>query len=166
MSIDATATEQENPKPLGERPAAEVFDSRSLRGLNIPALVSAVANLLAGFVWFHLACLGFFVTTPLLVLGAFEVIFFARSPQMRADDTLRNATVLGVFEILLGIFNLGVSLVCGILVLLQVGKLRPTLAGAPPPSASKPTPEVEAAVENAGTSGGQEIPDQGQAPEE
>jgi hypothetical protein len=45
---------------------------------------------------------------------------------MAGRDLDRRGTVLGVFEIILGIFN-GVSFVCGILVLLNLMKLRERL---------------------------------------
>ena len=95
-----------------------------LRPITLPILISAIANLVGGYLWLILSsCFAVFLTAPMLVLCAFEFIFFARAPQMSARDLDRRATTLGVFEIILGIFN-GVSFVCGILVLLHVMKLR------------------------------------------
>lgn len=111
------------PPPAG----SSGLSAADLRPVTVPILVSALANLIGGYLWLFLSsCLAIFLTAPMLVLCAFELIFFARAPQMTARDFDRRGTVLGVFEIILGIFN-GVSFVCGILVLLNLMKLRERL---------------------------------------
>lgn len=104
-----------------------MLTAADLRPVTVPILVSALANLVGGYLWLFLSsCLAIFLTAPMLVLCAFELIFFARAPQMAGRDLDRRGTALGVFEVILGIFN-GVSFVCGILVLLNLMKLRDRL---------------------------------------
>ena len=98
-----------------------------LRPVTIPVLVSALANVVAGYLWFSGSCLGIFVTAPMLVLGAFEFIYFAQAPKMPPADLQRRTAALGIFEIILGIFN-GVSLACGIVVLINLNRVRAGLA--------------------------------------
>lgn len=121
------------PTPLPLPPTGPSgLTAAELRPVTLPILISAIANLVAGYLWLVLSsCFAVFLTAPMLVLCAFEFIYFARAPQMTARDIDRRGTTLGVFEIILGIFN-GVSFVCGILVLLNTMKLRERL-GRPAP---------------------------------
>ncbi len=102
--------------------AAELRDA--LRPLTVPVLVSALANLVAGYLWFFFtACFGVFLTAPMLVLCAFEFLYFAQAPRMSREDLVRRTTALGAFEVILGVFN-GVSFLCGIIVLVNVNRIR------------------------------------------
>lgn len=101
---------------------SERYSSQELRPLTAPVLVSALANLVAGYLWFTV-CFGVFLTAPMLVLCAFEFIYFAQASRMPHSDLVRRTTALGIFEILIGVFN-GVSLVCGILVLIQLNRFQ------------------------------------------
>jgi hypothetical protein len=116
---------------ITEPPAAELLDPKAIRPLTLPILASALANLLAGYLWFFASCFGIFLSAPMLVLAAFEIWTFVRAPQLRPDELIRRATVLGFFELLVGVFNL-VSLVCGTIVLLNLGKVRSRIGGAAP----------------------------------
>ena len=62
-----------------------------LRPITLPILISAIANLVGGYLWLILSsCFAVFLTAPMLVLCAFEFIFFARAPQMSARDLDRD----------------------------------------------------------------------------
>jgi hypothetical protein len=134
-AVQGTSTDAP-PSPSGDAPPPGApipragpsgLTAAELRPVVVPILVSAIANLVGGYLWLILSsCLAVFLTAPMLVLCAFEFIFFARAPQMTARDLDRRGTALGVFEIILGIFN-GVSFVCGILVLLNILKVRERL---------------------------------------
>lgn len=124
-------TPQSDAAPVSGATAPEIgprgLTAAELRPVTVPILVSALANLVGGYLWLFLSsCLAIFLTAPMLVLCAFELIYFARAPQMAGRDLDRRGTALGVFEVILGIFN-GVSFVCGILVLLNLMKLRDRL---------------------------------------
>jgi hypothetical protein len=115
------------PPPAGPPAGPSGLSAAELRPVTVPILISAIANLVAGYLWLILSsCLAVFLTAPMLVLCAFEFIFFARAPQMAARDIDRRGTALGVFEIILGVFN-GASFICGIVVLLNTMKLRERL---------------------------------------
>jgi len=103
-------------------PAGAGLDPRAIRPVTIPILISSLANLVAGAVWFFSSCFGFFVTAPLLVLATFELWTFARATQLRPQELTRRVTVLGICELVAGVFNL-VSLICATVALLNLGKV-------------------------------------------
>lgn len=117
-----------SPSPLSSGAA---LGGRALRPLTVPILVSATANLLAGYLWFLASCFGPFISAPLLVLATFELWTAVRTPR-EPEDLRRRATTLGLLELLAGVFNL-VSLVCGTLVLLNLGRVERNLRGHEPP---------------------------------
>ncbi|HVS12667.1 MAG TPA: hypothetical protein VMV46_01990 [Thermoanaerobaculia bacterium] len=116
--------------PSPQAPAANLLDPKAIRPITLPILISALANLLAGYLWFFASCFGIFLSAPMLVLAAFEIWTFVRAPQLQGEDLIRRATVLGLFELLVGVFNL-VSLICGTVVLLGLGKVRARIGAAP-----------------------------------
>jgi len=96
--------------------AAPVFDYPPTI-LTVPIIVSAGWNLLTAGVWaVELPCLGLLVAVPYCVLAYFEVTTFLRAPAMPPEQLHRRCGRLGIFQIVLGLFNL-VPVVCGILLL-------------------------------------------------
>lgn len=90
--------------------------------VTIPILISAIANIIFAYLWLA-TCVGVIFTAPMITLAIFEFIFYAKSPQMTNDEFVSRATTLGVFEILVGLFNL-VSIICGIIVLIHTSRIR------------------------------------------
>jgi integral membrane sensor domain MASE1 len=111
--------------------AGPVLDPRVIRPVTIPILVSSLANLIAGYLWFLASCLGIFVSAPLLVLAAFELWTFTRASRLGAEELRRRVTLLGLLELVAGVFNL-VSLVCATVALLSLDKVERRLRGLEP----------------------------------
>lgn len=85
-------------------------------GVPICVLISGLANILFGLAWTLMLC-GAVLGIPMVVLAVFEFIYFAQANSKPTDDAANQARILGVLEIISGLFN-GVSLICGILVLI------------------------------------------------
>ena len=84
-------------------------------GIKVCVLISGVWNILVGLFWISSLC-GAVIGIPQIILAVFEIIYFAQADKMRLDKALRQGNLLGILEIISGLFNV-VSLVCGILVL-------------------------------------------------
>jgi hypothetical protein len=120
-------------QPTGpQTPVLEDTPDRAVRSLRAAVLTSAIANLVAGYLGFFGTCFGVVIFAPMVVLAAFELLLFLQAPSMATSALERRARVIGVFEILLGVFNL-VSLLCGVVTLLEVGKLRERAGSEVPP---------------------------------
>ncbi len=68
-----------------------------------------------GLVWISTLC-GVVIGVPQIVLAIFEILFFAQADKKPLDAALSQAKLLGILEIVSGLFNL-ISFVCGILTL-------------------------------------------------
>ena len=112
----------EPPGSGGGAPQASPAVDPELRTVTVPILVSAIANLVGGYLWFT-TCLGIVLTAPMFALCVFEFYYFAKAPQMSRAELDRRGSAIGIFELIVGLFN-GVSLVCGILTLIALGKLK------------------------------------------
>ena len=108
--------------------------SPSLNMVTVPILISGIGNILFSYLWLY-TCIGVIFTVPMVVLCIFEFILYTQAKNISTDDLSRRATTLGIFEILVGLFNL-VSLVCGILVLVHAPKLKEQLPQYPAPQSS------------------------------
>lgn len=104
-------------------PAGPALGGVSLKPVTVPVLVSAVANLIGGYAWLT-TCFGIVLTAPMLVLCVFELIYFATAAQMTRGQLMGRGRAIGICEIVVGVFNL-VSLVCGVVVLVHLGRMRP-----------------------------------------
>lgn len=96
---------------------------RDVSAVRIPILISGIFNILGAIGWAS-TCFLFFFGIPLLVLGIFEFIQFSKlaDPATR-QKSIGSTRLIGIFEIctiLVG--NVG-SLVCGIIVLVNLEKL-------------------------------------------
>ncbi len=65
---------------------------------------------------------GAIFTVPMIVLCAFEFGFFSSAARMHPRELASKAQTLAVFEIIVGLLNM-VSLVCGIIVLVNAGNI-------------------------------------------
>ena len=90
--------------------------------LTTPVLISAIGNIAVGLIWFGtLIC--FPVGIPMMILCIFEFMYYGDSDQLSPEELIRRAGILAICEIVCGLFNL-VSLVCGILLLINKGKYK------------------------------------------
>ncbi|QKK09509.1 MAG: hypothetical protein HND58_15950 [Planctomycetota bacterium] len=96
---------------------------RDVSAVRIPMLISGIFNILVAL-WWGSTCFLFFLGIPLLVLGIFEFIQFSKlADPANHQKSIGSTRLIGIFEIctiLVG--NLG-SLVCGIIVLVNLEKL-------------------------------------------
>jgi hypothetical protein len=102
------------------RPGAVPSDPTAVR---VSILVSAIFNLVTA-TWLALTCFGIVLSVPLVVLAIFEILHFKALGQPPYGPKRARAQVLGILEIctiLAG--NLG-SLVCGIIVLVFLDRVR------------------------------------------
>ena len=91
--------------------------------ISVPILISAIANLVLGIVWIS-TCFGAVLGVPMLVLSIFEFIHYSKSDELSSAKFASKAETLGILEVIEGLCLNLVSLVCGILVLIHVGKYR------------------------------------------
>lgn len=92
-----------------------------LSGITTPILISAIANLIIGIFW---ACtvFGFIFAIPMWICCAAEFGLHGKADRLPAEKFAKKANNLATFEIIVGLLNL-FSLVCGILVLINSGKV-------------------------------------------
>lgn len=91
--------------------------------IKTPVLISAISNIVVGLLWLA-SCFGAILVIPMVVLCVFEFKLYADADTIPDAELGVRAKNLGVFEIIVGLFNT-VSLVCGIIVLINAGKLAP-----------------------------------------
>jgi len=96
----------------------------SLEAVTTPLLISGIGNVVVGLLWL-VTCYGIIFTVPMVILCVFEFSLYWNAPRMRPVQLVSRAQTLAVFEILVGLMN-GVSLVCGILVLVGCSNLQRT----------------------------------------
>jgi hypothetical protein len=113
-------------------------------GVKVPVLISAIANIVVGLIWLA-TCFGVIFTVPMLILSIFEFSLWSRADRLPLYALGDRAKVLGIFEIVVGLVNTP-TLICGILVLVNGGKL----AGAAVPTA-EPIPPAANTPPVAGT---------------
>lgn len=89
-------------------------------GLTTPVLISAIGNIAVGLFWFSTIC-GMPLGLAMFVLCIFEFRYYSNSDRLTAEEMVQRAGTLAICEICCGLFNL-VSLVCGILLLINKGK--------------------------------------------
>ena len=93
----------------------------SRNGIKVPVLISAIGNIVFGLAY-ACTCYGLILTVPMIILCIFEFSLYGEPDDMPPVALVSKARTLGVFEIILGLFNL-ISLVCGIIVLINASKL-------------------------------------------
>ncbi len=90
--------------------------------LSVPILISAISNLVVGLLWAS-TCIGLVLAIPMFVLSGFEFALYSKFGRQPLAEIARRASTLGIFEVILGLFNTPV-LVCGIIVLVNAGKFK------------------------------------------
>jgi hypothetical protein len=92
------------------------------KGIVIPVLISAIGNIVIGVFWVSTIC-GIVLAVPMFVLSIFEFLFYSDSDRLPRNTLTSRAETLAIFEIICGFANL-VSLICGILVLINAGRYK------------------------------------------
>ncbi len=110
-----------SPQSQAAPPRAPGVNRPPVGWVKVPLLVSAVSNLAIGLAWVSLC-----VTAPLgiglWVLCAFEFRLYGELEEIDGKEAARRAHTMGIVEIVCGLVNF-VSLACGIVVLIESGKL-------------------------------------------
>lgn len=112
------------PQDFGEVPHAPHVTSAPAdrNGVLIPMLISGIFNIFSAIAW-AFTCVGIPLSALLTVLAIFEFITFANGQTMPRGQIASRSGVLGVLEICTIITgNLG-SFICGIIVVVNRGKL-------------------------------------------
>jgi hypothetical protein len=117
----------ESPAIVPYYASASSFNS-PVSNIKIPLLISAISNVILAIVWTS-TCGGVIFAVPMVILCVFEFILYSKADRIHPEELAANAQVIGIFEIIVGLFN-WISLTCGIIVLIQVSKLRSRLANA------------------------------------
>ena len=94
---------------------------RSRDGIKVPVLISAIANILVGLLWAS-TCVGLVFTIPMFILCVFEFMLWSKADSLSPRRLGAQAKTLGIFELVVGLANTP-TLICGIIVLINGGKL-------------------------------------------
>lgn len=98
-----------------------IDDDNDPRGmLTTPVLISAIGNVAVGIFWVN-TCIGIPLGIAMFILCIFEFMFYSDSDRLSPQQLLKKVGTLAIWEIVCGLFNL-VSLICGILLLINKGK--------------------------------------------
>jgi uncharacterized Zn finger protein (UPF0148 family) len=106
-------------QPYVEEAGYPIRPSRD--GVKIPLLISAISNIVVGLLWAS-SCIGIVFTVPMIILCVFELKLWSNADSLPLREFGRRAKTLGIFEIVVGLANTP-TLVCGILVLINAGKM-------------------------------------------
>jgi len=101
-------------------PTSVTSDDRM--GIVVPVLISAIGNIVVGLIWISTVC-GAVLAVPMFILCIFEFIFYSESDRLARSRFTSKAKTIGIFEIILGLFNM-VSLIAGIIVLINLGRYK------------------------------------------
>jgi len=91
--------------------------------IRVAVLVSAIFNILSAVVW-AFTCFGIIISVPLVVLAIFEFMLFGKLGTPPYGPQRGRAQVIGILEICTILTGNLPSMVCGILVLVFLDKLR------------------------------------------
>jgi hypothetical protein len=108
-----------SPAPFG----TSYHEPTSLSAITTPLLISAIANAVAAMFW-ATTCYGFIIGVAMTTACIYQFRLYGEASRMPADVLIQKAKRMGICAIIVGLFN-GVSLVCGILVVMNSAKLRP-----------------------------------------
>lgn len=93
-----------------------------------PVLISGIVNAFTGIVWL---CLMPPIGAAMIALSVFEFLHFSKAGRMTPIACANNAFIIGIFEIIAGLFNL-VSLPCGIIVVIYASGIKKSATPVPP----------------------------------
>ena len=91
-------------------------------GVTVPILISAISNILLGLGWIS-SCFGFMFAIPLIILCIFEFMLFTKASTLPPQELAQRAKTIGILEIIAIVLGNLVSLICGIIVLVNAGKV-------------------------------------------
>lgn len=110
-------------RPIAFRSPGRLFDPAEIGMVRIPMLISAISNIIVGLFWAS-TIIGIVLAIPMWIVCVFEFVTHSRLDGRTRPAAAHGAVVtIGIFEILLGLFNI-ISFICGILVLVGSGSLR------------------------------------------
>ena len=90
----------------------------------VPILVSAISNIFVSVI-FVSTCFLAPLAIPLVILCIFEFSLYSYAENYSRTELYTKVNRIGIFEVIVGLLN-WVTLICGIIVLVHVGKLRRT----------------------------------------
>lgn len=99
------------------------MQSDSPSGITIPLLISAVSNILFGFAWLY-TCVGVVIAIPMFILSAKEFQLYGRIGTRPIQENAASIDNLANWQIALGIFLNIPTLICGIVLKANAGKIR------------------------------------------
>ncbi len=94
---------------------------KSRDGVKVPVLISAISNIVVGLIWAS-TCFGIVFTIPMVILCIFEFALWSKADSLSPRRLGGQAKSLAIFEIVVGLVNTP-TLICGIIVLINSGKL-------------------------------------------
>jgi hypothetical protein len=98
-------------------------------GITVPLLISAISNIVVGLIWLS-TCFGVVFAIPMALLCIFEFMLYSRIGREPVANIARSASTLAIFEIIVGLVNTP-TLICGIILMINAGKVRPTGSAGP-----------------------------------
>ena len=114
------------PPPRRRRYADDDYDAPPRRrrsgagdGITVPLLISAISNIVVGLIW-AATCFGIIFAIPMFILCVFEFMLWSKADRMSGRRLAGEARSLAIFEIIVGLANLG-SLIAGIIILINSG---------------------------------------------
>ncbi len=111
---------QAPPNPPTQAGALGPADPTAVR---VALLLSAIFNILSAIGW-AFTCVGIVLSVPLVILAIFEFMLFAKLSSPPYAQHRGRAQVIGILEICTLIAGNLPSVICGILVLVFLDKLR------------------------------------------
>ena len=91
-------------------------------GIVVPLLISAIGNIVASLFWIGLI-FTFVLAIPLIILCIFEFSLYSQADGLPPQKLAKKAKTLAIVEIALGFFISLPAFVCGIITLINAGKL-------------------------------------------
>lgn len=99
-----------------------VYRQSSPSGIVVPLLISAVGNIFAAVFWVSLI-VTFFLAIPPVILCIFEFKLYLDSKRLTPRELANKAGGLAIAEIVIGIFLSLPAFVCGIIILINSGRV-------------------------------------------
>jgi hypothetical protein len=105
--------------------------------ITIPLLVSGIGNMVGAVFWLC-TCFLFFLAAPLIILGVFEFLNYSKINNRQVFASQSSIRTLAILEIVAGLINL-IALVCGIIILVNIGRVDLNAWKGLPPQARQAT---------------------------
>ena len=92
-------------------------------GITIPLLISAISNIIFGLFWVY-TCFGVVIAVPMFILAGKEFNLYGRIGTRPIKENAANIDSLSNWQIALGLFLNIPTLICGIVLKANAGKIR------------------------------------------